>query len=109
MTERLPARLEVAALLRQAESSGGFAMVARSGDPDRGDILVHIVQRGIDVALLERRLGIDFTYRWSRQTVPNQGIAAFSGDRSRIDPDFWLIELDIADAERFVAEMIASG
>ena len=109
MSDRLPARLEVAALLRRAESGGGFATVARSGDPDRGDIVVHIVERGADVALVERRLAADFTYRWARQNLPEQGIAAFSSDRSRIDPDFWLIELDIADAERFVAEMIASG
>ena len=109
MSERLPARLEVAALLRRAESGGGFATVARRGDPDRGDIVVHVVERGSDVALLERRMGADFSYRWVLQAMPEQGMAAFSSDRSRIDPDFWLIELDIADAERFVAEMIASG
>ena len=84
-------------------------MVARRGDPDRGDIVVHIVERGADVALLERRMGKDFTYRWTLQAMPERGMTAFSSDRSRIDPDFWLIELDIADAERFVAEMIASG
>ncbi|HET9354913.1 MAG TPA: DUF1491 family protein [Sphingomicrobium sp.] len=109
MNERLPARLEVATLLRRAQSGGGFATVARRGDPDRGDIVVHLVQRGADVALLERRMGDDFTYRWTRRPAPEQGMAAFSSDRARIDPDFWLIELDIADAERFVAEMIHSG
>ena len=96
-------------MLRRAESGGGFATVARRGDPDRGEILVHVVERGADIALLERRMDADFAYRWTGQTVPEQGMTAFSSDRARIDPDFWLIELDIADAERFVAEMIASG
>ncbi len=109
MSERLPAGLEVATLLRRAEASGDFATVARRGDSDRGDIVVHVVERGVDVALLERRLGNDFAYRWTRQSAPKQGMAAFLADRARIDPDFWLIELDVADAERFVAEMIVSG
>jgi len=26
-----------------------------------------------------------------------------------LDPDFWLIELDIADPERFIAETTSSG
>lgn len=107
--ERIAAHLEVAALLRQAQAGGGFAIVARRGDPDRGDIIVHVVDRGADVALLERRLGSDYRYAWTRQSVPKQGMSAFSGGRARIDPDFWLIELDIPDAERFVAEMIVSG
>ena len=96
-------------MLRRVESAGGFALVARRGDPDRGDIIVHVIERGLEIGLLERRLDADFAYRWMRQPPPKQGIAAFSGDRARIDPDFWLIELDVADAERFVAEMTVSG
>ena len=109
LSERLPAGVEVAALLRQAESGGGFASVIRRGDADRGDVVVHVVARGVDVALLERRMDEDFAYRWVRRDLPKRGMAAFSADRARIDPDFWLIELDVPDAERFVAEMIVSG
>ena len=101
--------MEVAALLRQAEAGGGFASVVRRGDSDRGDLVVQVLERGLDFALLERRMGADFSYRWGRCDLPKQGMAAFLSDRARIDPDFWLIELDVADAERFVAEMIASG
>ena len=101
--------MEVAALLRQAEAGGGFASVVRRGDSDRGDLVVQVLERGRDFALLERRMGADFSYRWVRRDPPKQGMTAFLSDRARIDPDFWLIELDVADAERFVAEMIASG
>lgn len=102
MNERLPAALEVAALVRKVEAQGGFAAVVRRGDPDRGTIILQILERGVDVALLERMLASDFTYRWQR------GTPASRRDQSRIDPDSWLLELDIADAERFVAEMTAS-
>lgn len=103
MNERLPAALEVAALVRKAEAQGGFAAVIRRGDPDRGVIILHIVERGVDIALLERTLAQDFTYRWQR------GTGGATRAQSRIDPDSWLIELDVADAERFVAEMTASS
>ena len=105
MNERLPSGLEVAALCRQAEALGGFAAVLRRGDPDRGDLVVQIIENGRDAARLERRLSQDFTYRWVR--MPDEPFS--SVDRARIDPDFWLIELDVSDAERFIAEMIASG
>ena len=109
LSDRLPAGVEVAALLRQAEAGGGFASVVRRGDADRGDLVVHVVERGADIALLERRMGEDFAYRWVRRDPPKQGMTGFLADRARIDPDFWLIELDVADAEQFVAEMIVSG
>jgi hypothetical protein len=105
LSERLPSALEVTALCRQVEASGGFAAVVRRGDADRGDIVVHIVEKGRDVARLERRMSPDFSYRWSR--MPDEPFSTI--DRARIDPDFWLIELDVADAERFIAEMIALG
>ncbi len=83
-------------------------MVLRRGDPDRGALIVQVADRGVAIALLQRRLADDFTYRWQRFEVPERGTAAFLADQSRIDPDLWAIELDIPDAERFVAEMTAS-
>jgi hypothetical protein len=108
LSERLPTKLEVAGLLRQAQSAGGFAAVLRRGDPDRGDLVVQVSERGEPLAMLERRLADDFTYRWARRERA-EDLAQFLENRERRDPDFWLIELDIADAERFVAEMTAMG
>lgn len=105
MSERLPSALEVAALCRQAEASGGFAAIVRRGDPGRGEIVIQVMEKGRDIARLERRMSPDFSYRWSQ--MPDEPFSAV--DRARIDPDFWLIELDVADAERFIAEMISMG
>lgn len=109
MNGRLSTALEVAGLLRQAEAAGGFAAVIRRGDPDRGELVVQISGRGAPHAVLERRLAADYAYRWTLVGDENADLAALLRDRPRIDPDFWLIELDIPDAERFVAEMTATG
>ena len=108
LSERLPTQLEVGGLLRQAQAGGGFAVVLRRGDPDRGDLVVQISERGEPVAMLERRLSPDFSYHWVRQDAI-EDLAQFLENRAHRDPDFWLIELDVADAERFVAEMTAMG
>ena len=62
--ERLPASVEVAGLLRNAEGSGNFATVIKKGDPDRGAILLVVSSRGRHVACLERMLTLDGGYRW---------------------------------------------
>ncbi len=112
MTERLPAKLEATALMRQVESGGGFATVARRGDPDRGALILLVSEKGAPVALIERRMSANFDYRWTIAARPDD--AAPEKFRNslknsmRVDPDCWVIELDIADAERFIAETIAS-
>ena len=42
MSERLPAHVEVAAVMRRAEAEGGFATLLRKGDPDRGAVTLVI-------------------------------------------------------------------
>ena len=113
MSERLPAGVEVAALIRSVQSDGGFASVLRKGDEDRGAIALLVAERGQAKALLERRMAADFIYRWTE--VPSS-VAENASDwrdwiesMSRIDPDCWLIELDVADAQRFIAETTSSG
>lgn len=99
--------------MRRVQAEGGFASVLHKGDPDRGAISLLIAERGEARTVLERRMSADFTYRWT--AVPSSVALKASGWRdwvekaSRIDPDCWLIELDIADAERFIAETTASG
>jgi hypothetical protein len=113
LSERLPAGIEVAAIIRKVQGDGGFAAVLHRGDPDRGAISLLIAERGRAEAVLERRMAPDFTYRWTK--VPSPVAPDASGWRdwidklSRIDPDCWLIELDIADAQRFIAETTETG
>jgi len=113
LSERLPASLEVAAIMRRATSEGGFATILHRGDPDRGVISLMIAERGVPATVLERQLAADFRYRWA--SVPSVAALEPSGwrdwveNKSRIDPDCWLVELDVADAQRFIAETTAAG
>jgi len=113
MDERLPAHLETAAILRRAEADGGFGMVLRKGDPDRGSLVLLIYARGQFHGTLERALGPDFTYRWAHKPPPDDGgslrIDQIVASRAQLDPDLWLIELDVAEPERFIAETTSSG
>ena len=112
MTGRLPARLEATALMRLVQSTGGFATIIKRGDADSGALILLIAERGEPKALIERRMGSDFDYRWTVvATADDANPEKFreSTDKAtHFDPDCWLIELDVADAERFVAETIAS-
>jgi len=76
-------------------------------------LLLLISERGRHVAGLERVLNLDGTYRWERAGPPDSAssmdIADFLARRARFDEDFWAIELDIADAERFIAETTSAG
>ena len=85
----------------------------RKGDEDRGALILLISQRGRHVTGLERILNLDGSYRWERVGPPDSAsspdITDFLARRARFDEDFWAIELDIADAERFIAETTLSG
>ena len=110
---RLPASLEVAAILRRAEASGDFAIVVRKGDPDRGALLLAIARRGQHITFLERILTLAGGYEWQRSGPPESSssmeIRDFLEKRARFDEDFWAIELDVADPERFIAETTLTG
>ena len=113
MAERLPAHLEVAGLIRRAEAEGGFGTVLNRGDPDRGVLILLLSRRGQHQACLERTLSADGRYRWQEvgpgANVDPATLADWSQKRRRFDEDSWLIELDIADPERFIAEMASQG
>jgi hypothetical protein len=107
VSARLPAGVVVSALLRRVNDAGGLGVVRARGDAQAGGILVilegperarRVVERGLgpdgDTALIETgpRDSAEVDDYWRRR-------------RSR-DPDLWVIELDIAGAERFAAETI---
>ncbi len=113
MAERLPAQLEASGLIRQAEAEGGFGTILKRGDPDRGALVLIVTRRGDHHAFLERALGPDGSYRW-QQVGPAAGadaeaLADWSQKRVRFDEDLWLIELDIPDPQRFIAETTSKG
>ena len=113
MSQRLPAHLEVASILRRASAAGDFAAVIRRGDPDRGSLLLLITSRGRHFGCLERILNLDGSYRWEvvgpGDSASSTNVSDFVAGRARFDEDLWAIELDIAEPERFIAETTAVG
>jgi hypothetical protein len=85
----------------------------RKGDEERGSLLLFVSSRGAHVATLERVLNLDGSYGWQqvgpRESASSAEIADFLARRARFDEDLWAIELDIADAERFIAETKLTG
>jgi len=112
MEPRLASSVLVSALLRKAEAEGGFGAVLAKGDAVAGAVALVLVERGAAPRLYERLLQPDGSYAW--QEARERGGDAAELDarlarRRRIDPDLWVVELDIASAERFAAEMNLLG
>lgn len=102
----------MSALLRRAEGAGGFGAILHKGDKQRGTILIGVLKRGLHFAWLERTLRTDGRYDWGvvgPTAGESQKSASFVAQRRRSDPDLWAIELDIPDAERFIAETSDKG
>ncbi|HEU0133760.1 MAG TPA: DUF1491 family protein, partial [Allosphingosinicella sp.] len=97
------------ALIRKAEGEGGFGAVLAKGDPTAGSIMVILLEKGVNPRLLERLLQADGRYAWQEsgsQRIENpREVPAFIARKRQLDPDLWLIELDVPSRERFAAEM----
>jgi len=110
--DRLASALLVGVLVRRAAAAGGFATVLVKGDKTSGVILIQALERGRENGLFERVPDYAGGYRLVPcGPAPDKGpdaLAQYIERRRRSDPDLWIIELDIADAERFAAETICS-
>lgn len=113
MSARLTAKIEVSALIRRVAAAGGHAMLLRRGDPDAGAILLQLADRGVFAGFLERVLGPDGHYGWRangpKPPISSEELAGFLERRVRVDPDLWIVELDIAGVERFADEMMRAN
>jgi hypothetical protein len=105
---RVSASIEVAGLIRRVEADGDHAAVLRRGDKERGSLLIVIRSRGRYVISLERSLGPSGRYGWvatgPADSESEEKLAEFLQKRATFDQDLWIVELDIAQPERFVAE-----
>lgn len=108
MTGRLPTHLVVGALIRRVNDAGGFAVVRARGDAQAGALIVIAVDRGT-TQVLERGLGptgkAGLIVTGPSASSDGSVDEYWSRRRAR-DPDLWVIEVDIAGAERFAAETI---
>ena len=113
MSDLLPAGIEATAIMRRAEANGDFATLIQRGDPDRGAITLLISERGRIAAVLERQLDASFSYSWKNisadRPLDEADWREMLEKKRKFDPDFWAIELDVADAQRFIAETTATG
>lgn len=109
MTPRLTSAMLVSALVRRVQNAGGVAAVLSKGEEQAGAVILLCAERGVPAQLLERLLDVQGRYRWAPcgPTDPEEFDQYLERRRSR-DPDMWIVELDIAQAERFAAETIAS-
>ena len=106
MSERLPAHLEIASMIRLVESRGGNAMVLAKGERDAGTLLIITMCRGADATLFERMPQLDGTRPFvatKQQDAENpMKFQEYLERRRSQDPDIWILEVDVDDAERFV-------
>lgn len=106
MEARLPAQLEVTALIRLAQAEGGFAAVLHRGEREAGTILVVILKHGANAALYERMPTIDGSRQWHCARVQDADNPAEFSDyltrRGQQDPDSWIVELDVPHGERLI-------
>lgn len=106
MDPRLPAHVEVAALVRSVGTDGGFGMVLSKGEREAGTILLVLVHNGTDARIYERMPEIDGSRRWRCIRRQDPGAAeefqSYLDRRKAQDRDIWIVELDVANAERFI-------
>lgn len=105
---RLPAHLEVAALIRAAKAAGGFGTVISKGERDAGVILILTIHSGRNARLWERMPRLDGRRMFEvvREQDPDNTVEfdEYLTRRTARDADVWLVELDVAEPERLVAE-----
>ncbi len=113
MDSRLPAHLEVAALLRQTQADGGFASVLTKGEREAGTILVVLRERGANARVFERMPGLDGGRKWHRSkhqlSDSSQEIDEYLDRRATQDHDLWIIELDVVNGERLIGLDASQG
>jgi hypothetical protein len=103
---RLPARLEIAALIRLAQNGGGFAAVLKSGDDQSGSIVLLLTENGANPRVYERMPQLDGSRAWHcsmrHSTDKTAKITEYLDRRGEQDQDLWIVELDIVNGERLI-------
>lgn len=106
MDARLPPGLEAAALIRQVNASGGFAAVIRKGDAEAGTLLLVLLENGGNPRVFERMPQPDGSRSWHciKRQVDDSAheLTQYIERRTTQDADLWVVELDIAQGERFI-------
>lgn len=110
MSNRLTSQFLVQALLRKVQAESGMGMVLHKGEVNSGTIVVQLIERGQTIGLFERITSLDGTVALSpcgpRDLSQDTEITQYIDRRTRVDPDIWFVELDVADGERLAASVL---
>jgi hypothetical protein len=101
---RLATHMLVASLIRRANAEGDFATLLAKGNEIAGSILIVGQIKGQNPRLFERFPAMTGGLTWEEiptQTIDKQGsLSDYLARRRANDPDIWILELDVAFAER---------
>lgn len=113
MSVRLASGVIVNALIRRVNAEGGSAMVLAKGEREAGAILILALEKGENPRFFERAMDMTGQVELRRSGPMDVRDAVQTSEywqrRRARDPDLWVIELDIAQAERFAAETMGVG
>lgn len=102
----LKTQLWVQALLKRVVLQGGYAVIARRGDPDAGAVLV-VIDNLLGEARLYAPERIGDAERAFRCIASDRhAIDAMIARRAVIDPDLWVVEIEDRALRHFLTETI---
>ncbi|WP_293905735.1 DUF1491 family protein [Phenylobacterium sp.] len=102
----------VGALIRRVEIGGGFAVVARKGDPRAGAVLVKVLNRtdGTARLLAEATRGDgDRVWMQPAASTSEPDLDRYIERAVRIDPDVWVVEIEDREGRHFLVEPVEPG
>ncbi|APG61748.1 hypothetical protein LPB140_01660 [Sphingorhabdus lutea] len=104
MTARLLSKIKVQALVKLANAHGDHATVLKKGDESAGEIILITAKNGQNIGLYTYIMDVNGHHIWQEKFIQDidkvNKIEDWVLKRKNIDPDIWVIELDIADDER---------
>jgi len=113
MTARLTSQMLVSALLRRTQAEGGMATILHKGESISGTIVVQLLERGANRGFFERLTNLSGTLELvpcgPQETDQQYEIMAYISRRVDVDPDIWLVELDIASGHHLAAQVLCQS
>ena len=99
---RLKTHLRVSAILRRAQSAGGFAAVLRRGDPDAGALWV-IVRSGGTLTRYTEQMSMSGAREWYEDGSFDEVEMTLRINKAvDRDPDIWIIEVEDSQGRAFL-------
>lgn len=93
-------------MIRAVEAAGGFGAVLHKGEREGGTIIIVLAENGRNQRLFELMPDVEKGRVWTlskfQDTENPFEFSNYLDRRAARDPDLWIVELDIADGERFI-------